>query len=166
MEVIMAFIPLELEEKISEDPFKILIFTEGTIIGPAKLRDWFNFQNYLPIKNSVEKIKTWADQGAEIYYLTSRKKAKEIDHIKRILIHYGFVGKKLYYRAKNEKYKDIAEELLPNIIIEDDCRSIGGKWQMTITYVQKEIKSKIKSIIVKEFDGIEQLPNNLKELSE
>jgi hypothetical protein len=76
------------------------------------------------------------------------------------------VGKKLYYRAKNEKYKDIAEELLPNIIIEDDCRSIGGKWQMTITYVQKEIKSKIKSIIVKEFDGIEQLPNNLKELSE
>jgi hypothetical protein len=34
---------------------------------------------------------------------------------------------------------------------------------MTITYVQKEIKSKIKSIVVKEFEGIEQLPNNLKE---
>lgn len=162
----MAFIPLEFEEKTSEDTLKVLVFTEGTIIGPAKLRDWFNFKKYVPIKNSVRKIKTWIDQGAGIYYLTSRKKAKEINHIKNILIQYDFLGKSLYYRAKNEKYKDIVEELLPNIIVEDDCKSIGGKCQMTITYVQNEIKSKVKSIIVKEFDGIEQLPNNIKELFE
>jgi hypothetical protein len=59
--------------------------------------------------------------------------------------------------------KDYRAALFTLKNIEDDCRSIGGKWQMTITYVQKEIKSKIKSIVVKEFEGIEQLPNNLKE---
>lgn len=48
-EVNMAFTPLEPEEKNSENAVKILVFTEGTIIGPVKLRDWFNFQQYLPI---------------------------------------------------------------------------------------------------------------------
>ncbi len=35
---------------------------------------------------------------------------------------------------------------------------------MTITYVRKGIREKIKSIVVKEFGGIDHLPDNLDEL--
>lgn len=120
----------------------------------------------LETKNSVAKIQTWVNQGAEIYYLTSRKRFSEVNQIKNILISYGFPGKGLFYRAGREKYQDIAELLMPRIIIEDDCKSIGGKWQMTITYIQEDIKNSIKSIVIKEFEGIEHLPNKLNILPE
>ncbi len=64
-----------------------------------------------------------------------------------------------------ETYKDIAERVIPDILIEDDCESIGGEKEMTITFVKPEIKQKIKSIIVKEFSGIDHLPDKLQELS-
>ena len=35
---------------------------------------------------------------------------------------------------------------------------------MTITFVKPEIKQKIKSFVIKEFGGIENLPNNLDDL--
>jgi hypothetical protein len=72
-----------------------------------------------------------------------------------------FPGNFLYYRRVKEKYKDIVEKLLPNIVIEDDCKSIGGKWQMTLTYIRKDIKEKIKSVVVKEFKGIDHLPDSV-----
>jgi len=53
---------------------------------------------------------------------------------------------------------------MPDILIEEDCRSIGGQWQMCITHVEPELKSKIKSIVVKEFKGIDHLPDDLPDL--
>lgn len=162
----MAYIPFESNKTINNNSVKILIFTEGTIIGPARLRDWFNHQKYLPISNSVKKITTWSKQRAEIYYLTSRKNLLEVNQIKNILINSGFPGEGLFYRDGKEKYKDIAELLIPTIIIEDDCKNIGGKWQMTITYIREDIKNNIKSIIVPEFGGIDHLPNEINKLLE
>ena len=49
-------------------------------------------------------------------------------------------------------------------MIEDDCESIGGEKEMTITFVKSEIKQKIKSIIIKEFNGIDHLPDNVEEI--
>jgi hypothetical protein len=50
---------------------------------------------------------------------------------------------------------------LPDIFIEDDCESIGGKKEMTSTYLAEELKNKIKLITVKEFNGIDYLPDNI-----
>lgn len=165
----MAFIILD-KNALKTDPsdnlnnISILIFTEGTILGPKRLIDWFNHSKYAPIKDCVEKIRAWEHQGAEINYLTSQKEMKDVKIIKNILIDNQFPGKRLFYRDGREKYKDIAELVIPQILIEDDCRSIGGKWQMTITYVQEDIKKEIKSIVVKEFTGINQLPDDIHQL--
>lgn len=142
----------------------ILIFTEGTVIGPRRIWGFFNHKKYIPIKNCIMKIEKWHKQGWSISYLTSRKSAGQVGDIKNILETHGFPGGRLYFRGPKQKYKDIAEELVPRILIEDDCRSIGGKWQMTITQVRSDIKEKIKSIIVKEFKGIDHLPDNASEL--
>lgn len=144
---------------------KILVFTEGTILIHSSIKGFNNYKNYFPIGNAQEKIQMWSDQGAEIFYLTSRETADEIADIKNILKKYNFpYCNNLLFKKNNETYKDIAEKLMPDILIEDDCESIGGKSEMTYTNIRRDLKQKIKSIIVREFSGIDNLPNNLSEL--
>ena len=85
-------------------------------------------------------------------------------YIKNILEKNNFCGNELYFRNKKEEYYNIAEEIMPKILIEDDCKSIGGIEQTTIYKMDKTKKIQIKSILVNEFKGIDHLPNNTMEL--
>ncbi len=159
---------------------KILIFTEGTIIMhksafgltkqeiinqvKEKNSSVHDYSSYIPIGGAALKIQKWKNQGAEIAYLTSRKKLNEIENIKQILRKHNFPEGEFFYRAGNEEYKDVAEKILPDILIEDNCESIDGEKEMTITCIKSEIKQKIKSIIVEEFSGIDHLPDDLNTL--
>ena len=125
----------------------------------------YDFKSHIPIGNSVEKIISWEKQGATICYLTSRRIKSEIKTIQSILRKYHFPNSaNLFYRQQGEDYKDVAEKVLPDILIEDDCESIGGKAEMTYPHIRKNLKPKIKSIVVKEFGGIDHLPDSLEEL--
>jgi len=160
---------------------KILIFTEGTIlmhnsgIVPNKGKvDWKKFSkrdpsihdyaSYKPVKKAVEKIKKWKDQGAEILYLTSRTKPDEIQAIKNVLKKYDFPKGKLLFCKKDEEYEKVVEKIIPDVLIEDDCESIGGTDELTITHVKPQIKTKIKSIVIPEFGGIDHLLNDIEKL--
>ena len=77
-----------------------------------------------------------------------------------LLKKHNFRGHYLAAREPDESYADIIEALRSDILIEDDCKSIGGAWQMCITKVKPEIRKNIKSIIVPEFDGIDNLYAN------
>ena len=156
---------------------KILIFTEGTIVmhknAQGKSREEIvkqsrkneesvdDFANYVPIGNAPEKIKIWQEQGAEICYLTSRREPEEIEDIKNILKKYHFPEGKLYFRKNDEEYKDVAERISPDILIEDDCESIGGENEMTYPHISPEIQKRIKLIKTKEFSGIDHLIKNI-----
>jgi len=125
-------------------------------VRPGSVRD---FKNYIPVGNAVEKLNSWKQQGAEIIYLTSRKIKSEIETIKKILSKNNFPDfKNLYFRKQGEKYKNVAEKLLPDVFVEDDCESIGGEKEMVYPHIKKELKSKIKSVVIKEFEGIDNLP--------
>ena len=139
---------------------RILVFTEGTVlmhalakgvsreervkqsqniiaqfkVRPGSVRD---FKNYIPVGNAVEKLNSWKQQGAEIIYLTSRKIKSEIETIKKILSKNNFPDfKNLYFRKQGEKYKNVAEKLLPDVFVEDDCESIGGEKEMVFNYLE------------------------------
>jgi len=152
---------------------RIIIFTEGTILmhksaikhsreeivrqvidKDLSVRD---YANYVPIGGAVEKIKNWADQGAEIIYMTSRKNKKEIDEIQKVLDQNNFPKGMLEYRKDDEEYKDVAERIKPDILIEDDCESIGGLKEMTYPHISEKLRKSIKSIVVKEFSGIDNI---------
>lgn len=60
-------------------------------------------------------------------------------------------------RDTGEQYSDLVECICPDILIEDDCASIGGAKEWCITNVKEDIKKSIKSIIVKEFEGINSI---------
>ena len=160
---------------------KILIFTEGTLIIHPSAKGYrredivkqvksgtdssiYNWRTYIPIGNSVEKLQKWKSQGAKILYLTSRIKPREVEDIKSVLKKHGFPEGQLLFRQKGEEYKDVAEKAMPNVLIEDDCESIGGMEEMTITNIKPDLKKKIKSVVVKEFEGIDHLPDDLKNL--
>jgi hypothetical protein len=166
---------------------KILVFTEGTILTHKKWTDlpreevvkqvkkWSTLSNNeleaseyfaasVPIKNSAKKIEAWKQQDATIVYLTSRRKSNEVNIIRDVLKKYEFPEGKLLFRKEDEDYRDVAEKVMPDVIVEDDCESIGGEPEMTYLGIRPELKSKIRSIVVKEFGGIDHLPDNLAEL--
>ena len=157
---------------------KILIFTEGTILMHKNAKDLkrnkivqqvkdkessvHDYSSYVPISNAVKKLKIWAKQGFKIFYLTSRKKSNEINDIKKVLKKYSFPKGELLYRKAGENYVDVAKKVMPNILIEDNCESIGGKKEMTINHIDQKIKKRIKSLIVKEFGGIDRISSTIK----
>lgn len=159
---------------------KILIFTEGTILMHKNAADHIreeivkqvkekelsvkDYSSYIPVGNSPEKLTKWKKQGAEILYLTSRKKQQEVEYIRKVLRKYNFPSGELLFRKEGEEYKDIAEKIVPNVFIEDDCKSIGEN-EITTNHVKPEIRKKIKSILIKEFGGIDHLPENIQKLS-
>lgn len=141
---------------------KIMVFLHGTATKPSKTDlESHDFTNYVPAGNAVAKIKTWTGQGVEICYLTSHKNAAGVEIDKQVLVKYGFPRGEIYWRQNGQQYKDVAEKVMPDILIEDDCTSIGGEAEMTYPHIREDLKPKIKSIVVKEFQGIAHLPDNL-----
>lgn len=170
---------------------KILVFLQGTItmfknakgltreervnLSMEREKTVKDYASYVPIGNAVSKLWMWKKQGARICYLsaiTESKSAREEeivlnkDDIKAdefVLKKYRLPAGKIYHRKADENYKDVVERIkpLPDAIIEDDCESIGGEVEMTYPHLKPELKAKIKSIIVKEFGGIDHLPDKL-----
>lgn len=190
---------------------KILVFTEGTILMHCNAKGLpqrkiieqvknkessvKDFSSYIPIGDAPKKLSVWKSQGAHLIYLTSRTKKDEIMQIRKALKRHAFPKGTLLYRKEGEEYKDVAQKAMPDILVEDDCESIGGIHEMTITHIKGTLKGKIivnridfgtllcdlliakcmskvplsmhfaiKSIIVKEFWGIDHLPDNISEL--
>ena len=123
-----------------------------------------DYAGSVPNRNCVKKIENWKRQGATIMYLTSRRTSEQIQIIRDVLKKYGFPEGELLFCRGNEEYKDVAERVMPDIIVEDDCESIGGEKEMTYPRIRPELKQRIKSIVVKEFGGIDHLPDSITEL--
>jgi hypothetical protein len=164
-------------EAFGVTPVKIMIFLHGTSImhknalnrtreervkqvldGDESLYD---FAAYVPVGNAVRKLQTWKQQGAEIEYLSSHKNDDEVEKDKVVLRNFDFPDGQVFFRHSGEQYNEIAERVLPDILIEDDCESIGGEKEMTYPHIKPELKVKIKSIVVKEFSGIDHLPDDI-----
>ena len=77
--------------------------------------------------------------------------------IKNVLRRHSFPQGTLEYRKLDETYQNIAQRIMPNVIVEDDCESIGGERAMTYPNVSPEAKARIKSIVVREFQGIDKV---------
>ncbi len=154
---------------------RILVFTEGTVLmhssGAASSRDErvrqareheesvHDFSSYVPIGRAAGKLRRWREQGAEILYLTSRTAVDDILLIERVLRSHRFPEGRLFHRLKGEEYAEVAERVRPDILIEDDCESIGGREQMVSHGLGK--RSAISVVVVKEFSGIGRLPDSL-----
>lgn len=123
-----------------------------------------DFASYVPIGHAVEKLRTWNNQGAELIYISSHKRLEHVEQDQVVLKTYHFPTGQVTFRAAQETYQDVAERVMPDILIEDDCESIGGEQETIYPYLRPGIRVYIRSIIVREFEGIDHLPDNLTDL--
>ncbi len=171
---------------------KVLIFLHGTILMHASGKDKkpserinqvldendntiYEFDKYIPIGNSNQILNDWVKNGIEIIYMSSHKEMINVKNDIEVLNKYNFPIAPVFYRSENFGYKEIVKKESPDIIIEDNCESIG-KWiknkykflpNLLIKYLKNReivyinlpngIKKNIKSIIVKEFNGIDDI---------
>ena len=142
-----------------------LAYNTNTTPSPVEPGSVYDFKSQIPVGDAVIKLINWKQQGASLVYFTSRRIKSEIEAVQNVLKNYHFPDyKNLYFRQQGEDYKDVAEKLIPDILIEDDCESIGGEKEMTYPHISPELKKKIKSIVVKEFEGIDNLPTDITKL--
>lgn len=161
---------------------RIMVFLHGTAImhsnaagktreervrqffdGDASLHD---FSSYVPVEDAVAKLQRWHQQGAEIVYLSSRRRPEDIEIDKLVLRKHSFPEGQVFFRQGSEQYSDVAEAVLPDILVEDDAKCIGGEREMTYPHLKPELKAKIKSIVVEEFGGIDHLPDDIRALKD
>jgi len=160
---------------------KIMVFLHGTAImhknalgrtREERVRQVLNgdeslydFASYVPVGNVVQKLQAWKQQGTEILYLSSHKSVEGVEKDKIVLRKHGFPDGRIFFRHSGERYNGVAESVLPDILIEDDCESIGGRKEMTYPHIKPELKARIKPIVVKEFGGIDHLPDDISALA-
>jgi hypothetical protein len=118
---------------------------------------------YLPVGDAVAKLRRWQRQGAEISYLSSHRDPEGVAADAGVLRRHGFPPGRVLARRPGQSYGDLAAGQLPDILIEDDCESIGAR-QITYPQIPPDARVRIKSIIVPEFGGIDHLPDDLREL--
>ena len=135
---------------------KIMVFIEGTTFKTRFPMFLFTKYGYKPIGNVVENVNAWKKAGHDIY-LCSYVRKRRYNFIKHIMDFYGMKYTEILCREKGEQYREIVERIKPDILIEDDCKSIGGQKEWCITNVREEIKAGIRSIIVPEFNGIDDV---------
>ena len=152
----MGFIIID---KIKNNNKKIMIFVEATILTPKynnNILSRISMTTYIPINNAIETLKKWQEEGYEVIYLTSlkgRRAMKMAQHLDEL----GFTGSMVGYRQKNQDYATLIKEELPDILIEDNCLSVGGEQNMCYNLLSDELKKEIKHIVVEEFKGIDDV---------
>ena len=83
-----------------------------------------------PIGGAVQKINRWHGQYTVQYAV-------------------------LEHRRRGEQYADVVLRVHPDILVEDDCSSIGGAAEMCVTKLPQNERERIRSIVVPEFGGID-----------
>lgn len=139
---------------------RIMIFIEGTLFYTKPFLFLFSKKGYKPLGNSIRTVNDLFDKGNEIYLCSYVLKNRYV-FIKAIMDYYKVNYTQILCRDKGEKYSDLVERVRPDILIEDDCASIGGEKEWCITNVREDIRANIKTIIVKEFKGIDHIEKEI-----
>jgi hypothetical protein len=155
---------------------KLVVFLQGTtliesaLLGKTreesvkKSRDWAVRGGWLgelvPIGESSKKVRAWSSHGTDLYYLTASRKQENIAKCETALKKWSFPNGVLLHRNPNENYGDIIPEIRPDLIVEDDCESLGGTKEMVYPNLPESVRRSIASVVVREFEGIDHLPDD------
>ena len=124
-----------------------------------------DYAAYVPVGDAPTKLRRWCEQGAEIAYLSSHRSPDDVAEDRAVLRRFGFPPGPVLARAPGETYGDVAVRAAPDVLIEDDCESIGAA-ELTYPQIPPAQRARIKSIVVPEFGGMDHLPDDLEALKE
>jgi hypothetical protein len=123
-----------------------------------------DFERYVPIGNAVAKVQCWRDAGASIAYLSSHRRLEDVARDEAVLRRHRFPPGDVFYRGHGENYGRVAGRADPDVIVEDDCESIGGAVEQTALQLPRNLRERVRFVVVPEFGGIDHLPDDPSEL--
>jgi hypothetical protein len=119
-----------------------------------------DFANYVPVGNAAEKLGAWAIKGADLLYLSSHRDSLDVAADRAVIGRWAFPPGDVLWRGKGETYADVVARASPDVLVEDDCESIGGREETASAHLSPEVSARVHSIVVKEFGGIDDLPDD------
>jgi hypothetical protein len=129
-----------------------------------KSREWALQGGWLgelvPIGEASKKVRAWSSRGAELYYLTASRRQENVAKCEAALKKWSFPAGVLLHRDLSQSYSDLVTPLHPDLIVEDDCESLGGSNEMVYPNLSENVKRSIASVVVREFEGIDHLPDD------
>ncbi len=153
---------------------RLLVFLHGTVLmhagavgvtragRVAQVRSGHptvgDYAGYVPVGDAVAKLRRWRDAGATVDYLSLHRDPSDVALHSVVLRTHGFPAGCLP-AGPGESNGDVAGRKPPDVLIEDDCESIGSG-QITYPQIHPDVRAKIKPVIVPEFGGIDHLPDN------
>jgi hypothetical protein len=120
-----------------------------------------DFASYVPTEAAVAKARAWQRGGADVCYLSSHRSAAAARVDRDVLDRHGFPAGPVFFREPGESYADVARRAGADVLVEDDCESIGGSVEMTAP----GLGDAVRCIVVPEFGGLAHLPDDLAELA-
>jgi hypothetical protein len=119
-----------------------------------------DYAAYVPVEGVVAKLQRWREQGARIDYLSSHRNPDDVAKDEVVLRKNGFPPGRVLARGPGESYGDVVGREPPDVLIEDDCESIGAG-ELTYPQIRPDLRARITSIVVPEFGGLDHLPDAL-----
>ena len=121
---------------------RLLVFLHGTVLmhagavgvtragRVAQVRSGHptvgDYAEYVPVGDAVAKLRRWRDAGATVDYLSSHRDPSDVALDSIVLRTHGFPAGRVLARGPGESYGDVAGHEAPDVLIEDDCESIGS----------------------------------------
>jgi hypothetical protein len=118
-----------------------------------------DYAAYVPVDGAVAKLRLWQDAGARIDYLSSHRNPADVALDALVLRRHGFPAGRVFARQPDESYGDVDGVEAPDVLIEDDCESIGVN-EITYSQIPLDVRARITSIVIPEFGGLGHLPDN------
>jgi hypothetical protein len=123
-----------------------------------------DFASYVPTPGTAGKLAAWQRHGAAIVYLSSHRRPDDIRTDESVIRRYGFPAGPVHGRHEGEGYGPMVERLGLDVLVEDDCESIGGTAQTCAAQLSPAGRQSVRCIVLPEFSGLAGLPDDPAEL--
>ncbi len=123
-----------------------------------------DFASYVPTPGTAEKLAAWERHGAILIYLSSHRRQDDIRADESVIRRHGFPAVPVHGRQEGEDYGPLVDRLGLDVLVEDDCESIGGAAQTCAAQMSPAGRQSVRCVVLPEFSGLADLPSNPAEL--
>jgi hypothetical protein len=123
-----------------------------------------DFASYIPTPGTATKLAAWDRHGATIVYLSSHRRRGDIRADNSVIRRYRFPPGPVHGRQEGEGYGSLVTRLGLDVLVEDDCESIGGTAQTCAAQVSSAGRQSVRFVVLPEFSGLTGLPDDPAEL--
>lgn len=123
-----------------------------------------DFASYIPTPGTKEKLAAWNRHGATLVYLSSHRRPEHIRADESVIRRNGLPAGPVHGRSEGEEYGALVERLRLDVLVEDDCESIGGAAQTCAAQLSLAGRRSVRCVVLPEFSGLAGLPDNPAEL--